>query len=471
VIQFDDIEYASLSDVGVRRSHNQDSFATLTACDPEQWQMRGHLFVVADGMGAHAVGELASKLAADSIPHIYSKHAQEGPSAALQKAFVETNLGIHTRGQQNREFAGMGTTGTALLIRPEGAWIGHVGDSRCYRIRHGMIQQLTFDHSLVWELARRQNRAPEELVGVPSNVIVRSLGSAETVQVDVEGPHPMEPGDFFLVCSDGLSGQVSDREIGAVISNLPPDEACRFLINLANLQGGPDNITVIVVHVASQRLAESPGSMSGQAGDGQVEQLQEETGDRRHETRDYLVSRFSCLGSRVSCLLSHGYRRVSWPLLLLFVGISMAVIAIYLTAFEKKPGDLYAFVVSAIALLSGLAGLMIQNTREINASPPDVKPPGPRVYRETACGIELPVVKRVSHAVESLEERIKEKDWLVNRAGCQDYKGKAQLLEQQGDLSGAFREDCRAMLLLMEAVNKQRNKEESFRPLWDKAPA
>src|SRR4029453_9868310 len=94
---FADIEYAGLTDVGVKRSHNQDAYAILPANDEEQWRARGHIFLVAD-----AVGELASKLAADSIPHVYSKHAQEGPIAALRKAFVEANLTIHTRGQQNR---------------------------------------------------------------------------------------------------------------------------------------------------------------------------------------------------------------------------------------------------------------------------------------------------------------------------------------------------------------------------------
>ena len=220
MIGFDDIEYASLTDVGVRRSHNQDSHATLPASDLEQYRARGHVFLVADGMGAHAVGELASKLAADSIPHIYSKHAQEGPIAALRKAFVEANQTIHTRGQPNREFEGMGTTATALVLRPEGAWVGHVGDSRAYRIRDGKIEQLSFDHSLVWELARRQTQGPEELQGIPTNVIVRSLGPEPLVQVDVEGPHPLQPGDIFLLCSDGLSGPVSDREIGAVASAL-----------------------------------------------------------------------------------------------------------------------------------------------------------------------------------------------------------------------------------------------------------
>ena len=445
MIRFDAIEYASLSDVGVRRSHNQDSLATLPANDVEQWHGRGHVFVVADGMGAHAVGELASKLAADSIPHIYSKHAHEGPIAALRKAFIETNLGIHTRGQQNREFAGMGTTGTALLIRPEGAWVGHVGDSRCYRIRNGKIQQLSFDHSLVWELARRQNKAPEELVGVPTNVIVRSLGPEPLVQVDVEGPHPIEAGDSYLLCSDGLSGLVSDREIGAVISALPPAEACRFLINLANLQGGPDNITAIVVHIADQNA---------------------ESSDSAHD----LDGKFNptpqpSMATKLRPLL----KRLPWPLILLFLGIALAVVAIYLTAYEK-PGELVTFIAAAIALLSGIAGLMIHGDTESQETPAaQPRPAGPRVYREAICAIELPVFQRLAQAVETLEERIKEKNWEVDQTVCREYVEESKRLKKQGDLPGAFRAECRAMLMLMEAISKQRNKEESFKPIWDKA--
>src|SRR6202011_4041978 len=115
------------------------------------------------------------------IPHTYHKHAAQGGVSALRKAFVEANASIHAKGQQNPEFVGMGTTTTALLVRPEGAWIGHVGDSRAYRIRNGQIEQLSFDHSLVWEMARRQGKNPEDLQGIPSNVIVRSLGPESTV--------------------------------------------------------------------------------------------------------------------------------------------------------------------------------------------------------------------------------------------------------------------------------------------------
>src|SRR6266404_1769252 len=109
-----------------------------------------------------------------------------------------------------------GTTATALLLRPEGAWIGHVGDSRAYRIRDGRIEQLSFDHSLVWEMARRHGVDPDSLPGIRKNVIVRSLGPEALVEVDIEGPHPVQAGDHYLLCSDGLSGQVFDAEIGAL---------------------------------------------------------------------------------------------------------------------------------------------------------------------------------------------------------------------------------------------------------------
>ncbi len=250
VNRFDQIEYASLTDVGVRRSHNQDNLAVQLASDDAQWRQRGHLFLVADGMGAHAVGEKASEQAAGVIPHTFFKHAQQNPpGAALRKAFIEANAHIHACGQANREFEGMGTTTTALLIRPEGAWVSHVGDSRVYRIRDGWIEQLSYDHSLLWEYARIKHMDPDEVQDIPSNVIHRCLGPEPLVEIDVEGPHTVEAGDVFLLCSDGLSGQLTDPEMGAVATALPPEEACRFLVDLANLRGGPDNITALVVRI------------------------------------------------------------------------------------------------------------------------------------------------------------------------------------------------------------------------------
>jgi protein phosphatase len=431
VIRFDDIEFASLSDVGVRRSHNQDAFATLPAGDAEQWQHRGHVFLVADGMGAHAVGELASKLAADSIPHIYAKYAHEGPVAAIRKAFVETNLSIHTRGQQNREFEGMGTTATALLLRPEGLWIGHVGDSRAYRIRNGTIEQLSFDHSLVWELARRQRKNPDELQGIPSNVIVRSLGPEPLVQVDVEGPHPVQPGDVFLLCSDGLSGPVSDREIGSAVSALPPVEACRFLIALANLQGGPDNITAVVVRVARESNS-SAAAAPGAAGESQVAQA---------------VKRL-------------------WMFIPLILGIVLAMGAIVLT-YHELPGRIPAFVLAAIALTVGMAGLLIQSVADKKKQAHDVWIPRTKVYRQTSCQIDPPLVLRLSQAIDDLVDRIRERAWHADWGLCQELRQEAEKHLQNGRVVDAFRAHCRALLVLMDAVRQQRGKEETFRPLWD----
>ena len=147
---FDNIEHASLTDVGVRRPHNQDSHGVLLARDEKQWRNRGHVFLVADGMGAHAVGELASKMACDNIPHNYTKTKTGGASEAITKAYREVGALIHSRASANRDFQGMGTTCSTLLLLREGALIAHVGDSRVYRIRNQRIDQLSFDHSLVW---------------------------------------------------------------------------------------------------------------------------------------------------------------------------------------------------------------------------------------------------------------------------------------------------------------------------------
>ncbi len=252
---FNQIEHASLTDVGVRLSHNQDNLAIQLVGDEEGWQQRGHLFLVADGMGGDGPGQEASELAAQIIPHVYQMHAQQGPPLALRRAFGEANAAIHNFAQQNSKFEGMGTTSTVLLLRPDGAWVGHVGDSRCYRIRDEVIEQLSYDHSLRWEYARLQHLDPDEVEDIPTNVIHRCLGPEPQVQVDVEGPHAILTGDVYLLCSDGLSRQVTDQELGAVASVLPPTEACRFLVDLSKIRGGPDNITAIIVRVSGPLAA------------------------------------------------------------------------------------------------------------------------------------------------------------------------------------------------------------------------
>ncbi len=242
---------ASATDTGMRRQNNQDSHATVRAANPETWRRRGHLFMVADGMGAHAAGELASKMACDMIPHGYLKAKVGAPGEAISQAFRDVSARIHARADANRDFDGMGTTCSTLLLLPEGALVAHVGDSRVYRIRDGRVDQLSFDHSLVWELVRRKHLTPEQAnVSIPKNVITRSLGPAE-VEVDLEGPLAVREGDVYLLCSDGLSGPVADPELGAFAANFHPRDASRYLVHLANLRGGLDNITVVIVRIGA----------------------------------------------------------------------------------------------------------------------------------------------------------------------------------------------------------------------------
>lgn len=437
-----DIEFAGLTDVGVRRSHNQDSYAILPATDKIQWWRRGAVFLVADGMGAHAVGELASKLAADSIPHLYSKHANEGPVSALRRAFIEANTNIHTRGQQNRDFEGMGTTTTALVLRPEGAWVGHVGDSRVYRVRNGKLDQLSFDHSLVWEMARRQKCKPEKLQGIPSNVIVRSLGPEPLVQVDVEGPHPIEPGDVFVICSDGLSGPVSDQEIATVASLLPPAEASRLLIDLANLYGGPDNITVIVV------------------------KIRDLDDDENSEDSD---SWFDV--ERATKPKKDWYERLNWPLISVNSGIVFAILAILCFSLQLPGPGLLSFLMATASIFLGVGFIIYhyRKNKQKRVVPTNSKPP--QIYRELECPIDMALLEKLNRVETALEERIRSYGWTVDWSRYQELKKASTVAMEADNRVLAFQHSCRALRSLTEMLQKQRSKAEVFQPHWENKAA
>lgn len=245
---------AARSDVGMKRAMNQDAL-DFQLSDESEWTSMGHRFVVADGMGAHAAGELASQLAVEEVARHYAE-SSEPARQALADALRAANRTIHDRGQSDRQLYNMGTTCSCLLLLPAGALVAHVGDSRVYRLRQSNIQQLTFDHSLVWEMrAAGQVREASHTSNIPRNVITRCLGPHSDVEVDTEGFFSVQKDDTFLLCSDGLTGRISDAEIGAITSALDPDTAVDFLVNLANLRGGSDNITVIVARVINDCLA------------------------------------------------------------------------------------------------------------------------------------------------------------------------------------------------------------------------
>ncbi len=241
------VEFGHISHTGMRRANNQDNWAAVPAATEAQFHTQGHVFLVADGMGGHLGGEKASELAVQVVPLTFAKNIQQGPAIALRMGLQEANANINRRGNEAIHFYNMGTTCSVLALREDEAWVGHVGDSRIYRIRARTIDQITFDHSFLWETARLRKVPPERVKDVMQNKIMRCLGPDQVVEVDIEGPHPLRPGDTFLLCSDGLSGPVGDVELAIAAWLLTPKDACSFLASLANLRGGPDNITVQVV--------------------------------------------------------------------------------------------------------------------------------------------------------------------------------------------------------------------------------
>lgn len=270
--------YSDRTDVGRRRANNQDSKSVLPPSSPQQYRTRGWLFLVADGMGAHAAGEMASGIAAERVPLVYEKSAQHSPAFALRRSIEQTNAEINAKGESADEFRGMGTTCTTLVLVPRGALVGHIGDSRAYRVRGRMIEQLSRDHSLVWELELAGGMSREQAAGAaPKNIITRSMGPHPEVDVDLEGPFPVEEGDTFVLCSDGLSGQMADEEIGLLAAELEPREATAALVGLALVRGAPDNVTVIAARAGAEEvskvsaseapwpLTEAPAAAAGRA--------------------------------------------------------------------------------------------------------------------------------------------------------------------------------------------------------------
>ncbi|MDR0521639.1 MAG: protein phosphatase 2C domain-containing protein [Planctomycetaceae bacterium] len=238
---------AARSDIGLRRGNNQDSFLVREAVTPRQWLDHGHLFIVADGMGAHVAGEVASRLAAETIAKSYLNRRNEPIDQALVHAVYDAHDMIRNKSREDA-YRDMGTTCDAFVMAPAGLFIAHVGDSRVYRLRGRTFEQLTFDHSLIWEVCLATGVSLDQPPNyIPKNQITRSLGPTEKLIVDLEGPIPIEMNDIYLACSDGLSGQVNDGEIGQILALFPPEIAAETLINIANLRGGPDNITMVIV--------------------------------------------------------------------------------------------------------------------------------------------------------------------------------------------------------------------------------
>lgn len=239
------------TDPGCVREVNEDSGKFIQPSDPQLLTTKGLLAIVADGLGGHLGGEVASKLAVEVISRAY--YQEDGdPCAALKKAFKEANRQIYEAALQDQDLKGMGTTGTALVLLNDLAYAAHVGDSRLYMLRGGEIYLLTEDHSAVMEMVKYGIITMEEARHhVNKNVILRALGTNSEVEVSTwKEPLPVQTGDYFLLCSDGLYDMVEDEEIKQVVLSLQdPHAACENLIALAKERGGYDNITVGIINI------------------------------------------------------------------------------------------------------------------------------------------------------------------------------------------------------------------------------
>jgi PPM family protein phosphatase len=234
--------HTGLSHPGRRRRQNEDAFVVAPP-----------LFAVADGMGGAKAGEIASQLAAAAV------REEEGERADVGELIREANRRVWERARDDAAAAGMGTTMTVALAADDHVTIGHVGDSRAYRLREGVLEQLTEDHSLVAELVRSGRLSPEEAESHPQrSVITRALGTAADVDVDTLTVDS-QPGDVFMLCSDGLTTMVEDERIVDVVDDNRDDleRAAKQLIADANRSGGEDNVTVVFFEIAEEGVETS----------------------------------------------------------------------------------------------------------------------------------------------------------------------------------------------------------------------
>jgi PPM family protein phosphatase len=237
---------AAVTDRGRKRPSNEDAYG---------YSVESGVFVVCDGMGGAAAGEIASNLAVDQILRLLKVRSQVSASelpAAAQSAVTAANDAIFSRAQRNHRLSGMGTTLVVMATQDQHVWVLNIGDSRCYRLRNGRLEQLTRDHSLVEEQVRMGRMTPREALYSPlKNVITRALGTQSRVTPDIF-QFEAEPGDLFMLCSDGLTRELADGTIQNLLNcDDPLEKLAVHLVEAAKRAGGHDNITCLLVRAES----------------------------------------------------------------------------------------------------------------------------------------------------------------------------------------------------------------------------
>jgi protein phosphatase len=296
----------------------------------------------------------------------------------------------------------------------------HIGDSRVYRLRGNQLHQLTFDHSLQWELRASGQLPPgsDIAASVPKNVITRSLGPNANVQIDLEGPWPIEVGDVYLLCSDGLTGRVDDDELGPIMAALPADEAVRVLVDLANLRGGPDNCTIIIAKVVKPEMATAAGAAPPLT-----------VGTARSKKG---VHPGVWIGAGVAALAA---------IVILVMGYYIA-----------------AAVVGGAALLIGGFGLAQQFGVSGGVTLEGGRHLGKGPYTATACAPGREFLSKLAEIIEELREAARDGNWSVDWRTFDEHCNRAQLADERKNFTEGVREFCRAISFMMQELRTQGTK-------------
>jgi protein phosphatase len=242
---------ACKTDLGRVRENNEDKFEYFLSEDPASLATRGQVFLVCDGMGGHAAGQIASELACKTYIDVYLNHGSPSPQLAAEAAVSAANRFVYDIATTIPGRKGMGTTLSALMLVQDQAIVAQVGDSRVYRLRGGAIQCLTQDHTWVDEAIKRGEITPDQASTHPyRHVLTRAIGTEPSVAPDILISEVMQ-GDTYLLCSDGVMNHVSDDQLQTMLDQNTPSRAAWKIVNSALMDGGSDNTTVIVVRVDS----------------------------------------------------------------------------------------------------------------------------------------------------------------------------------------------------------------------------
>ncbi|NIP30446.1 MAG: Stp1/IreP family PP2C-type Ser/Thr phosphatase [Candidatus Dadabacteria bacterium] len=238
----------SLSDIGKIRERNEDSFLEKTITS--QYEKKGVLLVVADGMGGHKAGDVASKTLVSIFDNCSNQAEQTNYQSFLEDLILQANQKIIDLANSNLDYNGMGTTCTAMVIADDKSYIGHVGDSRAYLVRKNEVKQLTKDHTVAEQMHQMGMITKEQAINSPRrNMLLKAVGIHHDLEVDILEPISILNEDIFILCSDGLIEYVDEDEIMSLATLYEPQKACEIMVSTANKRGGKDNITVQITKI------------------------------------------------------------------------------------------------------------------------------------------------------------------------------------------------------------------------------